>query len=378
MGFILLILGGLLILAFVYKDKLEHILLLNKILDLSQDGYWLYYPKSDESWWSPQNYQLLGLKNRRQHKDKNFFPSLIHPKYVERFEKATEQDNYELIVQVKHSNGKYLWIQTSGIKYTVPFLKKEVVIGFNRNVSDLYEIAHEVKYLAYHDRATDTLNSEGFKRKLHELTTIPVDTSTSYVLMVDLGLSHYKKEMNSFSTSEVVQFVVNHLKKTFGHDKTARISEHQFAILSYEKNQYDLHEYFKQLNQLLINGVSLEETTYYGSIRTFALEMFPIEHYEQYLIYRDYAVQHLIEDVEDPFILFDAKTKAKCLESMQIRNDFMLGLKQNEGILYFQPIINAKTNKICKMEALIRWNHPSKGILGPGAFLPYLNVGHDI
>ena len=77
------IIGGLILFIILYfgRYKLEHIILLNKILENSHDGYWIYYDNRDVSWWSKQNYQLLGLADNNQIKDKNFFPTLIHPKY---------------------------------------------------------------------------------------------------------------------------------------------------------------------------------------------------------------------------------------------------------------------------------------------------------
>ena len=378
MPYILFLIIGILIFTFLYRGRFEHMLLINKILERSHDGYWFYYINSDKSWWSDQNYHLLGLDNYSTNKNKHFFPSLVHPDYYDKFITTTQQDSYEIIIPVKHSNGSYLWIQTNGAKYTIPFIKKEVVIGFNRDVSDLYEIAHEVKYLAYHDRTTDTLNSEGFKRKLHELSLDSLDNSNSYILMLELELSHYEKEITNLSTSNIVQFVVNDLKKIFGHDKVARISEHGFTILSTKHNLSDLENYFKNLNNSLNNGVSLDNTTYYGGLQVLAIEMFPVEHYEQYLIYRDFVLTHHACKSEDIFTVVDSSIKARCLDSIKTRNEFLNGLKVGEVLLYFQPIINAKTNKISKLEALIRWNNPSKGILGPGAFLPYLNESHDI
>jgi len=51
-------------------------------------------------------------------------------------------------------------------------------------------------------------------------------------------------------------------------------------------------------------------------------------------------------------------------------------LKDNEFVLYYQPKVDLRTNEVLGVEALIRWNHPEKGVLGPHTFLPA--VEHDV
>ncbi len=57
-------------------------------------------------------------------------------------------------------------------------------------------------------------------------------------------------------------------------------------------------------------------------------------------------------------------------QEQEISKDLRLALARNEFELYYQPIINLKNNKIEKFEALIRWNHPEKGLVPPNAFIP--------
>ncbi|RXD24987.1 sensor domain-containing phosphodiesterase, partial [Acinetobacter baumannii] len=73
----------------------------------------------------------------------------------------------------------------------MPIIKKSFTIGYNRDVSDLYEIAHEVKYLAFHDRSTNTLNSEGLKRRFEELKS-SIQYQDSFLTIIDLSITSYQ------------------------------------------------------------------------------------------------------------------------------------------------------------------------------------------
>lgn len=374
---------GLLIVLILYLNryKFEHFILLNKILENSQDGYWIYYTERNRSWWSKQNYQLLGLANSQQNKDKDFFPSLIHPRYKEKFEHAVDSLNthgrYQLVLKVKHTNGKYIWIQTSGTRYVMPILNKRFVIGYNRDVSDLYEIAHEVKYLAFHDRSTNTLNSEGLKRKFEELKT-SMKREDSYLTILDLSITSYQSGLTDKSNNEFLNFFVERLKSLFVYAKMARLSEHQFAILTDGLPIEEIKTKLELLNNLIHEGIVISEYSFSGQFKTYCIELYPIEPYEQYLVYYEYVKRHLLKEKNEDFVVIDSSTKKKYLESIRVRNEFIQALNQNELVLFFQPIVNAKTNIVSKLEALIRWNHPTRGLLAPGAFLPYLYEVSDI
>lgn len=369
------------ILLYFYRYRFEHFILLNKILENSQDGYWIYYTKHNTSWWSKQNYQLLGLADNNQVKDKNFFPALIHPRYQEKFEDAIKSldthGRYQLVLKVKHSNGKYIWIQTSGMRYVMPILKKVFVVGYNRDVSDLYEIAHEVKYLAFHDRSTNTLNSEGLKRKFEELK-ISMNSQDSYLTIIDLSITSYQSGLTDKSNNEFLNFFVDRLKNLFIYGKMARISEHQFAILTDDLSIDKIKMKLELLNNLIHEGIVINKYCFSGQYKTYCIELYPIEPYEQYLVYQEYVKRHLVKDKNEFFVVIDSSTKEKYLESIRVRNEFIHGLNDNELVLFFQPIVNAKTNMVSKLEALIRWNHPTRGTLAPGAFLPYLYEVNDI
>ena len=60
------------------------------------------------------------------------------------------------------------------------------------------------------------------------------------------------------------------------------------------------------------------------------------------------------------------------LEKQELLNDFDEALKNNEFETWFQPQVNYKTGKITGAESLVRWRHPTKGLLSPATFMPLL------
>ncbi len=58
------------------------------------------------------------------------------------------------------------------------------------------------------------------------------------------------------------------------------------------------------------------------------------------------------------------------VESVKIANEFQVALQKKQLSLHYQPIINLKEGKVSGFEALMRWNHPERGFISPGIFIP--------
>ena len=379
MDFLLMIIAAM-IMFLIVTNYIKKLVFQNKDIRNFNYGYWMFFVDSQKVWWSNKNYRLLEVDRNEISVTNDFFLSMINPNHLEKFKDAISKKSYEVIVRVNNKNDRLMWVYTKGKTLKVPFTKKQIVVGFNRDISDLYDLTLEIKYLEHHDHITGTLNLEGFKQRLNELATIPADSvrHDAFLLMVELGLSHLQEGTNTLSLSKILSYVLNDLRTVFKSSDIARISEHKFAILTVNKSFDELSTYFKNLNQSLVNGVIIDDVTCYGNLQAFGFDLLPIEQYEQYFIYCDFVKRHFSDRSEDVITLINPELKSKCLESMHVRNEFMGGFKRNEVELYFQPIVNVRKNEISKLEALIRWNHSTKGILGPGAFLPFLDDSHDI
>ena len=80
-------------------------------------------------------------------------------------------------------------------------------------------------------------------------------------------------------------------------------------------------------------------------------------------------------------LYFEHNDNIHLLNKKDLINEIKDALKNNEFTLYYQPQMDCLKNKICGAEALIRWNHPTKGILAPGYFLDLIEefeLNHEL
>jgi len=84
----------------------------------------------------------------------------------------------------------------------------------------------------------------------------------------------------------------------------------------------------------------------------------------------DAAMYHAKEKGRSQFKIFDKTLHEKALSLLQIETDLRKAMANKEFDLYYQPIVSLDNISIIGFEALIRWNHPTQGLVYPDSFIP--------
>ncbi len=72
--------------------------------------------------------------------------------------------------------------------------------------------------------------------------------------------------------------------------------------------------------------------------------------------------------------VFDHQMHLAMLDRLTLENDLQRALAQQEFVLHYQPIVRLATQQLVGVEALVRWHHPERGLIGPDAFIPYMET----
>lgn len=83
------------------------------------------------------------------------------------------------------------------------------------------------------------------------------------------------------------------------------------------------------------------------------------------------------EQQSENFLIYDSQIHEQAIQRLLMKTGIQRGFNNDEFTLFFQPMVDSQ-GVPCGAEALIRWNHPSQGLLGPGVFLPIAEENHLI
>jgi diguanylate cyclase (GGDEF)-like protein len=154
-------------------------------------------------------------------------------------------------------------------------------------------------------------------------------------------------------------------------DLIARLGEDEFAIVASQKSDYHEVAYLatRMINiirqPMEINGITVELSASIG------MSVYPTDGLDaDTLISNSYNAMHRAKiRGRNQFEYYTPQMNAQAMERLELESRLRLAVKKQQFMLNYQPIIG-RDGKVCGVEALLRWNHPTQGMIPPAAFIP--------
>jgi len=119
-------------------------------------------------------------------------------------------------------------------------------------------------------------------------------------------------------------------------------------------------------NPFTVNGARIHQTLSIGIAACEPGEM----NADELLSDADAAMYRAKQQGRNRVAVFDEGMRRQLLEQVSLEEELRAAIETEQIVMYFQPIVNSTTYATAGFEALIRWNHPERGLLPPGMFLP--------
>src|SRR5262249_34899411 len=84
----------------------------------------------------------------------------------------------------------------------------------------------------------------------------------------------------------------------------------------------------------------------------------------------DTAMYRAKENGKARYEMFDHGMHARAVSRLQLESDLRSAVEHNQFCVHYQPIVSLKTGRLAGFEALVRWNHPRRGMISPADFIP--------
>lgn len=227
-----------------------------------------------------------------------------------------------------------------------------------------------IKISATHDDLTHLTNRRKFEYELHQ--AIRKQNSVA-VLFIDLDRFKYVNDTLGHSIGDqLIKAVARRLKDIV--DKDAIVSRQggdEFTILVNYRDRSSIENLAKEMIDRIKQPYMIEQKEILITC-SIGISIYP-EHgndMETLMKNADVAMYWSKDKGKDGFSFYEPHMKEKSARIMQLELELRKAIDNDEFILYYQPKLDLKTNGILGCEALIRWNHPTMGMISPAEFIP--------
>ncbi|MGY1893383.1 histidine kinase [Pseudomonas asplenii] len=258
-----------------------------------------------------------------------------------------------------------------------PIFAKYAVIGYRGTASDITDevAAHaQIQHLSMHDALTGLPNRNKLARYLDDALLLKEHAPPLSLLMIDLdNFKPINDSLGHPAGDAVLQEVAVRLREcTREHDIVARLGGDEFiVVLNGMDSPHEIDKFCTRLIGSLHQPVIFEHhPLHIGASIGIALSRRHGYVPSDLIRYADIALYQAKSEGKNTWCYFEAHMSDQIQTRRQMEDDLRHALKHNEFILHYQPRYKVDGKHIVSVEALVRWQHPTKGLLGPDLFIP--------
>ena len=248
--------------------------------------------------------------------------------------------------------------------------------GVARDITERKRAEELISYQAYHDILTDLPNRILFKDRLG-LAMIQAQRKCADVAVMFIDLDRFKlvnDTLGHVKGDELLQQVAGRLKDCLRKSDTlARLGGDEFTVVLPELHhrrdaEIIAGKFLETLQQpFFVDGSEL----YISASIGIAVYPHDGESIDTLLRHADIAMYHVKGQGKNNHAFFEASMLAATYQKVVLEKNLRHALERHELEMYYQPHFDCLSGEIVGAEALMRWNHPERGLISAGEFLPF-------
>jgi diguanylate cyclase (GGDEF)-like protein len=232
----------------------------------------------------------------------------------------------------------------------------------------------KVELLAYQDTLTGLPNRLLFADRLEQAVIRSERSKTSMALML-IDIDDFKLVNDSFGHDAGDKLIkaVGHLiaKSLRRADTIARLGGDEFAVIIEGINSADdAISIADNLTTILEHNVRLDDQETYTSA-SIGISVYPDDGKDARTLLKnaDTAMFRAKENGRHCFQFYKPEMSVSAMERLELENSLKAAFENDEFLIHYQPVIDIHKNEVVGVEALLRWQHPDKGMIQPSDFI---------
>jgi len=335
---------------------------------------------------SDEAYRIYGYEPNEAKFDINFFMSHIHPEDIEHTRSKLQislntKNEFSHEHRIITKDGEIRHILVTAVPNFDHNNQVQSMIGTVIDLTQQVKTQNEInrqknvlEYQAHYDNLTGLANRTLFIDRLLQLIK-KAERNNTKVATLFIDLDRFKEINDSLGHGAgdiVLQEVAKRLQATVREsDNVARLGGDEFTIIIDELHNTDIIvDIANKLSKAMEEPIPFEGNPLYLSMRIGA-SIYPDDGTDTETLIKnaDAAMYKAKEDGRNTYRFYTQGMTEKAFERVALEASLRQALKNEEFVVYYQPQTNADTHTLYGMEALIRWNHPSLGIVPPAHFI---------
>jgi len=250
-------------------------------------------------------------------------------------------------------------------------------ISTGKDITDRMRAQERLHFLAYHDVLTELPNRALFLERInHAITQRRNENAKLAVLFIDLDRFKHINDTLGHSFGDLLlkslaQRISQHIRKS---DTLARFGGDEFAILIENvKKIADINAFIAKLIKSVADPFIIKDHELFITL-SIGVSSFPEDGLDADSLLKnaDTAMYRAKEHARTSFQYYSSEMNARAKERLHMQTRLHHALDNHQFLIHYQPQYNVQTQSLVGIEALLRWNHPERGLIYPVHFINLL------
>jgi diguanylate cyclase (GGDEF)-like protein/PAS domain S-box-containing protein len=314
----------------------------------------------------------------------NTHPSKLSPEYQPDGASSFEKAERMMALALQNGLHRFEWVHTraDGTDFDAEVTLARLEIGGNhtiycswRDITERKQAAQRIDWLAHHDVLTGLLNRHGLTQQLNQALT-NAQRNQRHLALVFMDLDRFKTindtmghQVGDQLLAEVARRLRTQLRES---DIIARLGGDEFVMVLtnlvaptqcmpvLSKLEARLNEPYPVENRLLYLTPSM------------GVALYPHDGVsgDELMRQADTAMYHAKDNGRNNTQYYAAEMGRRAATRLALERELWSALEHSHFELFYQPLVEAGSGSICGAEALVRWQHPERGMISPADFIP--------
>jgi diguanylate cyclase (GGDEF)-like protein/PAS domain S-box-containing protein len=348
----------------------------------SNDGLWDWDLRTNSIYVSERWKNMLGYSGSEIGDDPQAWLVRVHPADLRMLTAAIDahlegaSDHFEIEHRVLCKDGSYRWMLTRGITVLGLDGRPCRIAGSQTDVTDRKRVEQQLTHDAFHDGMTGLPNRALFLDRVGQLIALTRRRPGLRFAVLYLDLDRFKTVNDSLghgAGDRLLLAITQRLKRWLGPaDTLSRLGGDEFGILIEDvASEQEAIAFAERLMGSFAAPVIVDRQEIFTSASIgIAMNGPDYERPDSLLRDADLAMHRAKSQGTGQIEVFTKPMHDRAVTLMLLENDLRAAVEREEVVPYYQPIVDLRTGRIAGFEALARWRHPRRGLVGPGDFIP--------